>query len=74
MNENKIQTIQKHHKKEEWIIMYANIRGMKSKTTSLTEILEEKNPHIFLIAETLLRTNTGIHVKKLYFLWSKTRR
>ena len=51
--------------------MYANIRGMKSKITSLTEILEEKNPHIFLIAETLLRTNTGIYVKNYTFFGRK---
>ena len=44
---------------------------MKSKITSLTEILEEKNPHIFLIAETLLRTDTGIHVKNYTFYGRK---
>ena len=51
--------------------MYANVRGMKSKITSLTEILNEKKPHIFLLTETLLRTNTGIHVKNYTFYGRK---
>ena len=51
--------------------MYANIRGIKSKITSLSEILEENNPHLFLITETLLRSNTGIHVKNYTFYGRK---
>ena len=47
--------------------MYANVRGMKSKIVSITEILNEKNPQIFLITETLLPSNTGINIKGFTF-------
>ena len=42
--------------------MYSNIRGMRGKKASLTEILHEKNPQIFLITETQLRSNTGTNI------------
>ena len=35
-------------------IYYINIRGVKSKINSLREIVEEQNPHIISINETLL--------------------
>ena len=37
--------------------MYANVRGLKGKKTCVTEILHQHEPHIFLIAETQLRSN-----------------
>ena len=37
--------------------MYANVRGIKGKKTGITEILHQHEPHIFLIAETQLRSN-----------------
>ena len=42
--------------------MYANVRGMKSKKASITETLNEHNPQVFLLTETLLRSNTGISI------------
>ena len=58
-------------KKEKWDVMYANVRGLKSKILSLTEVLSEKNPHIFLIAETLLQANSGIQIKGYTFFGRK---
>ena len=37
--------------------MYANVRGLKGKKTSITEILQQHEPNIFLISETQLRSN-----------------
>ena len=51
--------------------MYANVRGMKGKMTSLVEVIEGKNPHIFLITETLLQADTGINVKNYTFFGRK---
>ena len=42
--------------------MYSNIRGLRGKKASLTEVLHEKNPQIFLITETQLRSNTGTNI------------
>ena len=42
--------------------MYANVRGMKSKKASIAETLNEHNPQVFLLTETLLRSNTGISI------------
>ena len=47
--------------------MYTNIRGLKGKKTSLTAILQENDPHIFLLTETQLRSNTGITLKGYTF-------
>ena len=52
--------------------MYANIRGLKGKITSLTEILHEHNPQMFILTETLLKSNTGINIKG-YTLFSRIR-
>ena len=52
--------------------MYANIRGLKGKISSLTEIIHEHDPHIFLLTETQLRSNTGINIKG-YTLFSRIR-
>ena len=37
--------------------MYANVRGIKSKKTGITEILQQYEPHVFLISETQLRSD-----------------
>ena len=51
--------------------MYANIRGLKGKKSSLSEILHENEPHIFLLTETQLRTNTGINFNNYIFFGRK---
>ena len=52
--------------------MYANIRGMKGKINSLTEILHEHDPQLFILTETQLKSNTGINIKG-YTLFSRIR-
>ena len=47
--------------------MYANVRGLKGKKESLIEILNEHQPHLFLITETLLSSNTGISIEGYTF-------
>ena len=48
------------HKPQDLHIMYANVRGMKGKKTGITEILQQHEPHIFLIAETQLRSDLAV--------------
>ena len=43
--------------------MYSNVRGVKGKKSSLTEILHENNPHLFLLTETQMRSNYGFSIK-----------
>ena len=43
--------------KQDLLVMYANVRGIKGKKTGMIEILQQQEPHIFLIAETQLRSN-----------------
>ena len=38
---------------------------LKGKISSLTEIIHEHDPHIFLLTETQLRSNTGLNIKGL---------
>ena len=52
--------------------MYSNVRGLKSKKASLTEILHEHDPQVFLITETQLRSNTGTTIQG-YTFYSKIR-
>ena len=47
--------------------MYANTRGLRGKLVSLHQILSENRPHLFLLTETQLRSNTGINVKEYVF-------
>ena len=47
-------------KKQELNVMYANVRGIKSKKTGITEILQQYEPHIFLISETQLRSDMTV--------------
>ena len=47
--------------------MYANVRGLKSKVTSITTILQECKPELFLLAETQLRSNVGINISGYTF-------
>ena len=42
--------------------MYSNIRGMKGKKNSLTEILHDNDPQIYLLTETQLRSDTGMKI------------
>ena len=51
--------------------MYSNIRGLKGKKLSLTSILHENEPHIFLLTETQLRSNTGIAIEGYTFYGRK---
>ena len=44
-------------KRQNISVMYANVRGLKGKKTSINEILHQHEPHIFLITETQLRSN-----------------
>ena len=54
-----------------WVIMYTNIRGIKGKLTSLRQILLENSPHVFLITETQMRSNTGISINGYTFFTRK---
>ena len=52
--------------------MYANIRGLKGKKTGLIEILQENQPHLFLLTETQLRSDISPKIAN-YVLYSKKR-
>ena len=54
-----------------WRLMYTNIRGMKGKKNSLIEILHDNDPHIFLLTETQLRSNVGMHIEGYKFYGRK---
>ena len=60
-------------KGEKWIIMYTNIRGLKGKTPSLAAILHEHQPQLFLLTETLLKSDTGLKIKG-YTMYSRARK
>jgi len=47
-------------------IYYVNIRGIKSKMTTLSEIILEEKPNIICLNETLLKEEENIDIKKLY--------
>ena len=51
--------------------MYTNVRGLKGKITSLTSILNENSPQVFLLTETQLRSNTGINIPNYTFFGRK---
>ena len=51
--------------------MYANVRGLKGKLTSMRQILQENTPHLFLTTETHLRSNAGIEIEGYTFLGRK---
>ena len=48
-------------------IMYTNIRGLKGKRSSLIEQLSAEQPHLFLLTETLLTTNSDIQIEGYTF-------
>ena len=50
-----------------WKIFYANVRGIKGKRSSLIENLDSENPHVVLLTETLLPTDTDIHIQGYKF-------
>ena len=52
--------------------MYTNVRGIKGKKESLIEILNEYQPNVFLLTETLLRSNTGFNIDG-YTFYGKAR-
>ena len=58
-------------KNETWNILYANVRGFKSKIKSINQILLEQRPHLFMITETQLRSNTGISLEGYSFYGRK---
>ena len=47
--------------------MYTNIRGIKGKISGLTALLDEYSPHLFLVTETQLRSDTGITIPNYTF-------
>ena len=51
--------------------MYANVRGLKGKKTSLSEILTDQEPHLFLITETQLRSDVPENLKGYTFYGRK---
>ena len=59
-------------KNEIWKVMYTNIRGIKGKRSSLIEQLDSEKPHVFLLTETLLPTNSGIQITG-YTFFGKSR-
>ena len=65
---NKPATNKKRNVKcEKWKIMYANVRGMKSKMTCVKDVLSEIKPDIALFTETHLTENKGVNVKGYTF-------
>ena len=46
-----------------WKVMYTNIRGLKGKRSSLIEHLNSEKPHLFLLTETLLPSNSNIELE-----------
>ena len=60
-------TTKGHDTASEWLIMYSNPRGLKGKMTSLSCILDDMQPHLFLLTETQLRSNVGISITNYTF-------
>ena len=56
---------------ETWNIVYSNIRGLKGKIAGLSTVLNDLNPHIFLLTETQLRSDTGINIPGYVFFGRK---
>ena len=56
---------------QKWSILYTNIRGIKGKMISLKQSLSENSPHLFLLTETQLRSNTGISTEGYTFFGRK---
>ena len=67
-NEQVVQNQIKGTSTNHFKIMYANIRGFKGKKTSLLEILDENKPHLFLLTETQLRSNSVVKIDGYEFL------
>ena len=57
---------------EMWKILYTNIRGIKGKKNSLISILNDTQPHLFLLTETQIRANVNEKIGE-YTLFSRTR-
>ena len=55
-----------------WQILYTNIRGFRGKKHSLIEILEDTQPHLFLLTETQMRSNISEKIDG-YTLFSRVR-
>ena len=58
---------------ETWKILYTNIRGYKGKKNSLINILNDTQPHMFLLTETQMRANVNEKIGG-YTLFSRTRK
>ena len=52
--------------------MYANVRGIRGKRISLNQILLENSPHLFLVTETQLKSDTGFLIQG-YTFYSRRR-
>ena len=52
-------------------VMYANVRGLKGKKTGITELVQQHEPHIFLITETQLRSDLSESFKGYTFFHRK---
>lgn len=63
-NKRKIRRRVKIHK---WKVMYANVRGLKSKKASMIDILEEVKPDVVLLCETQLKSNVGMRFQGYLF-------
>ena len=70
-NNNNGKNNSSHKNVQKWNILYTNIRGIKSKLTSLRQSLTENLPHLFLLTETQLRSNTGISADGYTFFGRK---
>ena len=51
--------------------MYANIRGLKGKKSSLTEIINDSKPHLFFLTETQMRSNSNEQINGYTFFSRK---
>ena len=49
-------------KNKQWRLLYANVRGLKSKIACLKNVCEETNPDIVLLTETHLSEDKGINL------------
>ena len=52
----------KSRKTEKWSLLYANVRGLKSKISCIKEIFADTKPDIALFTETHLTENKGLKV------------
>ena len=69
LKETKVTKNVKHAiKDKQWRLLYANIRGIKSKVACLKSVCEETEPDIVLLTETHLSEDKGINVLGYTFM------